>query len=124
MGCFQNLVAQAAQGADGKMPDPNFVFEDEDCFGAGRQFASRWSSIGRGRRSRDPREKDVEWGAAARVTLCADLTPALPDDAVARGEAEAAVPSRVFGCKEGLKYFFMQFNELVDSRIIFIRTYK
>ena len=103
MGCFQHFVTEAAEESNGEMAHADFVFEHEDRFGSGgRSFLGRFL-VGRCRRRRDAGQKNTEGCAVAELALHTNLAAALPDDAVAGGEAEAAVAGLILGREEWLE---------------------
>ena len=80
-----------------------FVLEHENGFGAAEDLLLTRLSV-RGRRRRgDTRQKNAEGGAFSELAFGADMTAALPNDAVAGGETEAALVPVAFGREEGLE---------------------
>src|SRR4030095_4397035 len=67
-----------------------FVLEHEHRFRAREILALARFFISRSGRRSEARQENAERCALAQHTLGTDMTAALPDDAIARGQAEAA----------------------------------
>src|SRR5438477_10264855 len=91
------------------MADADVVLEDEDGFDAGGHFVCARSLVRRRWRRREFREKDFYRGAFAQFALDANVTAALPDNSVARGESKAAAVPLIFCGEERLEDVALHF---------------